>query len=201
MKKILLSTYLVAPDEQTGDGETLYASFAKVSGNSNVSWDADNNILSVWGSSGNTYQMFAFDAGTLSKYEKIHFTINDKDHTRILFMAGNTTLYTWTFGSNGEKNINIAEINANFTAEQIATVTAIRIGGRNVSNYTAESPCQISIDPAGIYLKAAATPTGVVTVKAAANADSSVVYSLSGQRVSADYKGIVIKNGRKYIVK
>jgi hypothetical protein len=30
---------------------------------------------------------------------------------------------------------------------------------------------------------------------------SDVIYNLSGQRVSKDYKGIVIKNGRKYVVK
>ena len=33
------------------------------------------------------------------------------------------------------------------------------------------------------------------------NKVSNVIYNLSGQRVSKDYKGIVVKNGRKYIVK
>jgi hypothetical protein len=30
---------------------------------------------------------------------------------------------------------------------------------------------------------------------------SNVTYNLAGQRVSKDYKGIVVNNGRKYIVK
>ena len=45
-----------------------------------------------------------------------------------------------------------------------------------------------------------ADPTGISSVvndkKAAA-----VTYNLAGQRVSKDYKGIVIKNGAKYIAK
>ena len=33
------------------------------------------------------------------------------------------------------------------------------------------------------------------------NTAPTVIYNLAGQRVSKDYKGIVIKNGKKYFVK
>jgi hypothetical protein len=43
-------------------------------------------------------------------------------------------------------------------------------------------------------------PTGIGAVKTAQKKDSSV-YNIGGQKVSASYKGLVIKNGRKFIQK
>ena len=44
--------------------------------------------------------------------------------------------------------------------------------------------------------------TGIESVKkAGVKAESNVIYNLSGQRVDADYKGIVIKNGKKFVQK
>ena len=40
--------------------------------------------------------------------------------------------------------------------------------------------------------------TGINEVKSLKAEENDILYSPSGQRVSADYKGIVIKNGRKY---
>ena len=42
--------------------------------------------------------------------------------------------------------------------------------------------------------------TGINGVNAEAAADGAI-YNLAGQKVSAAYKGIVIKNGKKYLVK
>ena len=42
------------------------------------------------------------------------------------------------------------------------------------------------------------TTTGIQNVKAE-NAASAVVYNLAGQKVSENYKGVVIQNGRKMI--
>lgn len=44
------------------------------------------------------------------------------------------------------------------------------------------------------------TPTAINTVKTELQKDTSI-YNLSGQRVSANHKGIIIKNGKKYVVK
>lgn len=44
-------------------------------------------------------------------------------------------------------------------------------------------------------------PSGIINVKKdAVNADDAI-YNLAGQRVSKDYKGIVVKNGKKFVVK
>lgn len=45
------------------------------------------------------------------------------------------------------------------------------------------------------------TPDGIESVVNDTKNSSNAIYNLAGQRVSKDYKGIVIKNGNKYIVK
>ncbi len=155
MKKIILLFALILSVGSVSAAKVnRYAQFAS-NGNGNVSWDGYTNTLKVWGSNSNTYTMFSFDAGTLSNYEKIHLTINDATHTRVLFRAGSETVYTWTFASTGTKNSVISEINSDFTAAKIATITEIRIAGNNVSSYTSDSPCSISIDPTDVYLTTA----------------------------------------------
>ena len=42
---------------------------------------------------------------------------------------------------------------------------------------------------------------GIFTITDNITTDSNAIYNLSGQRVGADYKGIVIKNGKKVVVK
>ena len=44
-------------------------------------------------------------------------------------------------------------------------------------------------------------PSAINAAKVNAESDDAAVYSLSGQRVSKAYKGVVIKNGRKVVVK
>ena len=51
------------------------------------------------------------------------------------------------------------------------------------------TPYQYGTDPSGI--------ANVVNK----TVDSSASFNLAGQRVSKDYKGIVVKNGKKYIAK
>lgn len=43
--------------------------------------------------------------------------------------------------------------------------------------------------------------TGIETLTATSNARNGVIYNLSGQQVDSNYRGIVIKNGHKYIQK
>jgi hypothetical protein len=48
---------------------------------------------------------------------------------------------------------------------------------------------------------AAAAGTGIETVKAADKANNDVLYNIAGQKVDKSFKGIVIMNGRKFVVK
>ena len=45
------------------------------------------------------------------------------------------------------------------------------------------------------------TSTGMEEVRYQKKTVTDAVYNLAGQRVSGDYKGIVIKNGKKFVVK
>ena len=45
------------------------------------------------------------------------------------------------------------------------------------------------------------TPTGITNVNAAAVAADAPAYNLAGQKVAPSYKGIVIKNGKKFLNK
>ena len=45
------------------------------------------------------------------------------------------------------------------------------------------------------------SPDGVETIVANPLPSSNVLYNLSGQRVDENYKGLVIKNGRKMIMR
>ena len=45
------------------------------------------------------------------------------------------------------------------------------------------------------------TPTGIKTIQATDAKTDNAYYNLSGQRVSADFKGIVIHNGKKILKK
>ena len=44
-------------------------------------------------------------------------------------------------------------------------------------------------------------PSGIINVKEDAVKANDAIYNLAGQRVSKDYKGIVVKNGKKFVVK
>lgn len=43
------------------------------------------------------------------------------------------------------------------------------------------------------------TSTGITSIESAASAKSTATYNLAGQQVSSSYKGIVIKNGKKFL--
>ncbi|MBQ7413914.1 MAG: hypothetical protein IJV09_00580, partial [Prevotella sp.] len=58
----------------------------------------------------------------------------------------------------------------------------------------------------GVYIYAIAVngelPTGIQNIKAATKTiENNVIYNLAGQKVNENYKGIVIRNGKKYIQK
>lgn len=158
MKKILLLLALVMMSGAVNAKiDRLYANFQTV-GNGNISWDSENKKFTITGDENykggnNTYQMFAFDAGSLSNYKKIHINITNCSKTRVLFMNGSTTVYTWGFSFNGVKDKNISEIG--MTADQISSITSIRIGGPATGGSLVETPIEIEIDPAEVYLETA----------------------------------------------
>lgn len=51
-----------------------------------------------------------------------------------------------------------------------------------------------------LYKYVGTTPTGIADVKVV-NSNNAAIYNLAGQRVNNNYKGAVIKNGKKFMVK
>lgn len=43
--------------------------------------------------------------------------------------------------------------------------------------------------------------TGINLIENNSNVSNNAIYNLAGQKVDASYKGIVIKNGKKYLMK
>ncbi len=56
---------------------------------------------------------------------------------------------------------------------------------------------QVRVKSATITLKD--DPTGIENVAAAADNEDAPIYNLAGQRVSKDYKGVVVRNGKKFV--
>ena len=127
--------------------------------NSNISYDSSSKTWSWTTTSANQLTIFSFTAGTLSKFSTINWTsssstIESGVKYRILFYAGSTNLGGVTPYNDGTKNINLAQINKDgssstyLTAEELATVTAIKFSGSNASTGSTV------VDLDGIYLEA-----------------------------------------------
>lgn len=127
--------------------------------NSNISYDSSSKTWSWTTTSANQLTIFSFTAGTLSKFSTINWTsssstIESGVKYRILFYAGSTNLGGVTPYSDGTKNIELAKINKDgssstyLTAEELATVTAIKFSGSNSSTGSTV------VDLDGIYLEA-----------------------------------------------
>ena len=83
----------------------------------------------------------------------------------------------------------------------------ISSGILDINSDGAEATLNILSDNLGIRLYKAIfyeteenIPTGISTVKAA-QANDAVIYNLAGQKVTESYKGVVIKNGKKVVIK
>ncbi len=71
----------------------------------------------------------------------------------------------------------------------------------NLINATGTENFAIKIGAGTAPYQYGTDPSGIINVKEDAVKNNSAIYNLAGQRVSKDYKGIVVKNGKKYIVK
>jgi len=80
-------------------------------------------------------------------------------------------------------------------------VRSYLIDGKNEVTFTntGEQLCFFAV--VDIATDSTVIPTGINTVKAAEAAADGAAYNLAGQKVNAGYKGLVIKNGKKVIVK
>ncbi len=86
--------------------------------------------------------------------------------------------------------------NADFTSDiTLKAGTVVLVKGK-VSSYNSKN----EMAQGSYIVKIISEPTNINNIKAETNADAPL-YNLAGQRVSKSYKGVVIKNGKKVLVK
>lgn len=71
----------------------------------------------------------------------------------------------------------------------------------NAANNNAAQPASNGTNAKIHVAVMAASTTGISNISAEEASKQAEVYNLSGQRVDASYKGIVVRNGRKYLRK
>lgn len=99
-------------------------------------------------------------------------------------------------GDTGFENVGFYRFNP---ADGIMPSFVAYISNRDVPAHSSSSTAKLSLAFGGDYDFGIASGITDVTVRQAAT--SGAAYNLSGQRVGSNYRGIVIKNGHKYIVK
>jgi|GEM_PF-5034828 len=72
-----------------------------------------------------------------------------------------------------------------------------------VASDKSDDETEFDIDPAKLYLPAVGngSTTGIGQMESAENEDATLLYNMMGQKVNAAYRGVVIKNGKKYVNK
>lgn len=110
--------------------------------------------------------------------------------------------FTYDFSKPIPADESIVQIAFNKDAPNVCSkATGVLEPGNTVKTYTiTQLGAAISLDGIWFYHKA---PTGIKNIESnrAGTKPSSPLYNLAGQKVSSNYKGIVIKNGKKYINK
>ena len=133
------------------------------------------------------------------------------------FKAGDVVSITGVYNNASEKNAAIAIFSGKVGEEaSILFKTGNFINARLVNDDPTAQTYTLTQDAATLQLGRngntgacitkltvvrGGTPTGISNVEASASAKSSILYNLAGQQVSESYKGIVVKNGKKYLNK
>ncbi len=92
----------------------------------------------------------------------------------------------------------LPEGESSFTADIISETEGATIASIDLQNTVAQAPFKIK--KVNVEIKPYVTPTAINTAKVAAQ-QGGVRYNLAGQKVNDSYKGVVIMNGRKMVVK
>lgn len=176
---------------ENADGDKLNATFGSLPGGANATyydytWTATTN---------NLWPLFTFDNGELADYATLKFTLSNKTEDSGMLRIGYYIDGTFEqfvntdgnkgFGSNGEKTIDLTT-----QGIDLSQVTKIAFGGSTGTG---------SVNIRNVYVEKSPS-TGIHEV-GQDNGDAQPAYNLGGQRVSNAYRGLVIMNGRKYVVR
>ena len=77
--------------------------------------------------------------------------------------------------------------------------TSVKLTAEDVKNLKASGMIVTGYNSTLTSVEVAGPTTGISSAVVAPAAKSSKIYNLAGQQVSKSYKGVVIKNGKKYV--
>lgn len=181
------------PIEQNG----ISIVFDKATGSANVSLKKGDKFLKLFAGGSKTANI---DGNTMTfkadKYiTKISIAAsNAKNFAKIKANCGTITM------SGAKENGSRGDIDPTWTnVENDKTIDVKEVVFTIYRDADATADQQVRYAKATVYTSEA-LPTGITNITAE-KAQNGVRYNLAGQRVSKDFKGVVIENGKKMIVK
>lgn len=141
----------------------------------------------AWAKSGSNYANVSPADATDS------VTVNyalQKTHFEVIMDYGKKTQYCTISSPNGSTT------SAEVALEAVPTKFVLQSNYINNDRRAWFDNLKIERITAGAY-----DPSGIETVKANAKSDNDAIYNIAGQRVGKDFKGLVIMNGKKFVVK
>ena len=153
---------------------------------SNTTNTCNADLSYIWAKSGGSYANAspadATDSITANPLEKTHF--------EVIMDYGKKAMYCTISSVNGSTT------SGEVALEAIPTKFVLQCNYNNNERRAWFDNLLIQRVKAGAY-----DPSGIETVKANAKANNGAIYNIAGQRVGKDYKGLVIINGKKMVVK
>lgn len=179
-----------------------------------VTIDATSNLASYSNASavtvpdGVSIYIATEQSATAVTLEKISGNVVPANTGVILYSADSGTK-TLSYGGESTADVasNLLKATGNAEVAAPANAYALVAGSQTVAkvqeglNIPANKAYLVASAGAKLNLVFDNTVTGVSTVKSEAGSVDAPAYNLAGQRVGKAYKGVVVKNGKKYILK
>ena len=180
-----LGFYLKYVNEEQQDVD-IFGIFHNFYNGTNTTNTCDADLGYIWAKSGGSYANAspadATDSITANPLEKTHF--------EVIMDYGKKAMYCTISSVNGSTTSNEVALDA------IPSKFVLKCDYNNNDRRAWFDNLKIERITAGAY-----DPTGIEVAKSQLPMANGYIYNLAGQRVGKDYKGLVIKNGRKQIQK
>ena len=180
-----LGFYLKYVNEEQQDVD-VFGIFHNFYNGTNTTNTCDADLSYIWAKSGGSYA----NASPADATDSITANPLEKTHIEVIMDYGKKTQYC-----------TISSVNGSTTSQEVAldaipTKFILKCDYNNNDRRAWFDNLLIQRVKAGAY-----DPSAIETVKTTVKANKEAIYNLAGQKVGKDYKGLVIKNGKKQIQK
>ena len=177
--------HVVEGDEGAQDAD-IFGLFHNFYNNTNTTNTCNVDINTMWFKSGGSYN----NASPADATDSVTANPLQKSHIEVIMDYGKKTMYC-----------TISSVNGSTTSEEVAleaipTKFILQCNYNNNDRRSWFDNLKIERVKAGPY-----DPSAIETVMNTVKANKEAIYNLAGQKVGKDYKGLVIKNGKKLIQK